>query len=275
MKKQVIASACSLVLALCLASTAAAVPPEYVKICSLYGSGFNYVPGTDICWNAQTGDTRQQTVGGTWRSLQPYPEGVWSQQFKRECAGKIVKVGDFHSTDFALNPWDRQETAPFDLVLPANQFITKVIMSGGFYDPRVKSQGGSNTGTLAFCLRGKDSTVLIPAPNPGDPPTNAPYGNGLLPIGCISNSRILNMPLPYVISATAAYPQTFSLFPGADETVVAGPFTYGRQLVVTTDIGAGGPNLLTYHDKTNDTYPPLAGTLSVYVCLGGVGFAKP
>ena len=26
-----------------------AKPVEYVKVCSLYGAGFYYVPGTDIC----------------------------------------------------------------------------------------------------------------------------------------------------------------------------------------------------------------------------------
>jgi len=28
---------------------AQAAPVEYVKICSLYGAGFYYIPGTDIC----------------------------------------------------------------------------------------------------------------------------------------------------------------------------------------------------------------------------------
>src|SRR5919206_3040721 len=27
-----------------------AKPVEYVKICTLYGEGFYYIPGTDICW---------------------------------------------------------------------------------------------------------------------------------------------------------------------------------------------------------------------------------
>ena len=26
-----------------------AKPVEYVKVCSLYGAGFYYIPGTDIC----------------------------------------------------------------------------------------------------------------------------------------------------------------------------------------------------------------------------------
>lgn len=39
---------------------------EYEKICSLYGAGFHYVPGTDICVN-ETGDAREETAGGVWR----------------------------------------------------------------------------------------------------------------------------------------------------------------------------------------------------------------
>ena len=48
-----------------------AKPVEYVKICSLYGDGFYYIPGTDICirvggyiradyfWNAQGNGANQ------------------------------------------------------------------------------------------------------------------------------------------------------------------------------------------------------------------------
>src|SRR6476660_6602688 len=41
-------------LATCAAASAAdlpikAKPIEYVKVCSLYGAGFYYIPGTDIC----------------------------------------------------------------------------------------------------------------------------------------------------------------------------------------------------------------------------------
>ncbi len=45
--------------------TAAAVPVQYVKVCSLYGSGWFYIPGTDTCINTSTGETRVQTELGT------------------------------------------------------------------------------------------------------------------------------------------------------------------------------------------------------------------
>src|SRR5438128_1905351 len=70
---------------------------EYVKICSLYGPGFHYIPGTDICTNDFNGDTRQATAGGVWRSLLPYPEGKWVTNQQQECTpgGKLMTVGAF------------------------------------------------------------------------------------------------------------------------------------------------------------------------------------
>src|SRR5258707_9015125 len=63
-----------------------AKPVEYVKICSLYGEGFYYIPGTDIClkiggyvradypWNATGGGQPHHTgAGGSQdRSVNPY-----------------------------------------------------------------------------------------------------------------------------------------------------------------------------------------------------------
>ncbi len=45
--------------------TARAEPVEYVRICSLYGAGWSYIPGTDVCLNTNTGETRVQTELGT------------------------------------------------------------------------------------------------------------------------------------------------------------------------------------------------------------------
>jgi TolA-binding protein len=38
---------------------------EYVKICSLYGADWYYIPGTDTCINTSSGETRVQTELGT------------------------------------------------------------------------------------------------------------------------------------------------------------------------------------------------------------------
>src|SRR3982074_2928974 len=63
-----------------------AKPVEYVKICSLYGQGFYYIPGTDIClkvggyvqadygWNLTGARTPHYTgaAGAQDRSVSPY-----------------------------------------------------------------------------------------------------------------------------------------------------------------------------------------------------------
>jgi hypothetical protein len=44
-------------------SIQAAASVEYVRICSLYGSGWYYIPGTDTCLFPTTGETRTLKAG--------------------------------------------------------------------------------------------------------------------------------------------------------------------------------------------------------------------
>ena len=62
-----------------------AKPVQYVKICSLYGVGFYYIPGTDMCikiggwvraeaaWNTNGSSTRR----AKWRPEQPLHQQHW------------------------------------------------------------------------------------------------------------------------------------------------------------------------------------------------------
>lgn len=63
-----------------LCSAAFAVPVEYVRVCSLFGSGYAYAPGTDTCVNVLTGETRRVTedgvVSGTVDFLKDASEGT-------------------------------------------------------------------------------------------------------------------------------------------------------------------------------------------------------
>ena len=52
----------------------------YVKICSLYGNSFFYIPGTDVCLNPTNGDTRVQTPHGTVRTLSPMANDIATLQ---------------------------------------------------------------------------------------------------------------------------------------------------------------------------------------------------
>ncbi|MCW5712904.1 MAG: porin [Bauldia sp.] len=48
-------------------------PVEYLKVCDVYGAGFYYIPGTEICTNPVNGDTRWQAEDDqtirTWSPL--------------------------------------------------------------------------------------------------------------------------------------------------------------------------------------------------------------
>jgi hypothetical protein len=242
-------------------------PVDYVRVCSLYGSGFFFIPGTEICMDPRSGDTRQATEGGVWRSRWPYPEGDWVRNTKQDCSeGEVVHIGDFHSTDFTLNQWLRKQTEPTPLNLTARYFVSRVYMSGGFYDPRLSQSRSGVNSSSGFCVRSVDPTEM--ELQGGDPPfeMNPPFGTGFLPIGCVANSRIKGMPATYAISATASYPSVDHYTYTAEQDV-AGPYLYGSHLVVTTDLGMGGELLLTYHDESDDLDKPLAGTLSVSVCV--------
>ena len=270
---------------------------DYVKICPepVGGPGFFYIPGTDRCFNPATGEVRQSvaisdTKTVIRRSILPYPEGKWVSDPKQACGdGKLVKIGDFKRTDFKVDSLLMLQSTPFTLQLKDGEFISRVMMSGGFQDPRLPNRSATNSNVNGLCLRSVDPAVL--ETQTSDPPVNPPYGNGGLPIGCIANSRIAGMPATYAISPTAAYPSVDAYFVNGDnQAPIAGPYVYGKQLVITTDVGttslAIGPSLLTYCDASTGTcgggaydpatqtfsplgtgVKPLAGTLSVTVCV--------
>jgi hypothetical protein len=81
-----------------------AKPVEYVKVCSLYGAGFYYIPGTDICMKIG-GYIRYQQGYGITGSIAAGPVGV-SNGFNRE------HFGDYNYRTRAIATFDtRQQTA--------------------------------------------------------------------------------------------------------------------------------------------------------------------
>lgn len=197
------------------------------------------------------------TEGGVLTSRLPYPEGNWvTKNVQPECSpGRVVKLGTFRSTDFTLNAYERKQTAPVPLALTSGEFVSKVVMSGGFYDPRAVGRHGVN-GMDGLCVRSVDPSVIQAGVNP-------PFGNFGRPVGCVANSRIVDMPAAYSISATSAHPSVDVLFSGSGDTF--GTVPYGTALVVTTDLDRSSA-LLTYQD--GGVSKPLAGDLTVWVCVG-------
>src|SRR4051812_34155402 len=49
---------------LAMSTSGRAQAVEYVRICSQFGAGYNYLPGTDICHNQATGEAGVLTEGG-------------------------------------------------------------------------------------------------------------------------------------------------------------------------------------------------------------------
>lgn len=276
-------------------STCGAV--EYVKQCNqvgnqTLGSGFYFIPGTDSCFNPTTGEVLEpvaisDTVTAVWKTLMPYPRGQWTTNPAQACQGSLVNVGNFKSTDFTPGALLKLRTPPVTLQLQSTQMITGVIMQGGFYDPRATGRSGDGVMYgFGLCLRSLDSTVL--EAQPSGPPINPPYGDGGYPIGCVENEHIVGMPAAYAVSATSAYPNIDAYFVnGNNQPPVGGPYTYGKQLVVTSDFGAAAVSAFTYctsaggctggfYDPDTQTYSPLsqgqfplAGTLSVWACVEG------
>jgi Porin subfamily len=81
-----------------------AKPVEYVKVCSLYGAGFYYIPGTDICMKVG-GYVRFQQSYGTSPSITSGPVGS-NNFFNRE------HVPDYQYRNRAIATFDtRQQTA--------------------------------------------------------------------------------------------------------------------------------------------------------------------
>ena len=58
-RSRAIAAAATIGLTAVIAAPSQAAPVEYVKVCSLYGAGFFYIPGTDTCTNANQIATNQ------------------------------------------------------------------------------------------------------------------------------------------------------------------------------------------------------------------------
>ena len=89
--KKILLCAVFAVVAVSFAVRVQAKPVEYVKICSTFGSGFFYIPGTDTCTNPSNGDTRtivgdpsqvnQELVLG-WLIAHPYVERVAAEHGK-------------------------------------------------------------------------------------------------------------------------------------------------------------------------------------------------
>ena len=250
-----------------VAATGYAQPVEFTRVCSLYGSGYHYIPGTDICLNEQTGQTKQQTAGGTWTAMLPTSTpGKWVNDARDSCgSGRLVRVGTYRPTDFKPNAFDNYQVAPFGLRLQRGEYISKVIMSGGFYDPLQPQARNTQLGSGQLCLRFADPTFFTS--DMGSAPTY-PAFCGTAPLGCVSNSQIVGAPAPYEFPVLGTPIVRYNT--DVNGRAVDQPMTCGSQLVVTTGMGRYNPTIATDPSQPGVNLPA-AGSLTTWVCVMSVG----
>src|SRR3954454_17966543 len=69
-----------------------AKPVEYVKVCSLSGAGFYYVPGTDICLKVGAYFRAEYAAGNHGSSLTNLDQ-VGADAQRRRSAGRVYEEG--------------------------------------------------------------------------------------------------------------------------------------------------------------------------------------
>jgi hypothetical protein len=208
---------------------------EYVKVCSLYGAGFYYIPGTDTCVDIAQHDARVATEGGVWRYRYPSNPLQWVASPEDACpTGVLEKFGVIDNSGLFLDNYDRYET--FEQ-LPANkpgQYISAVIYQGGFTGPNDDTDS-SALGSGNFCMFYYYND-----------PTNGPQ---YTPIGCLDTAPIAAM------SGGAAFSPDMPVPPSTTNPVFI--------------LGANGP--LWKIPGNSQTPPrasvPIQGSLSVWLCL--------
>ncbi len=153
---------------------------EYVRICSLYGAGWFYYPGSDSCVNLYTGETRKATEDGVFSSLVTRSPGYWVMRPELACLGRVQWIGTFRPADLTLNTVTAAyETRTVPFTLGKKEFISSLMMSGGFGDP-----------AKGFCISVKDS------------------GGKSQVLGCADMTSLIGSPATWQISPVRSTPPT-------------------------------------------------------------------
>jgi len=168
------------------APTANAQSVQFVKICSLYGEGFFYLPGTDICVDFSENDAREPTAAGEWRWRIPNNPRTWVPTPQQGCqGGQLVTFGNITSSGLTLNADSRFETITrYPLNLKQGQYIASVLYKGGFVIPPPQF----TVSDLPTCPAA--NTLVDDATDPYCTFGNAPVGGGVTTceVTCVSGA---------------------------------------------------------------------------------------
>jgi hypothetical protein len=178
-----------------------AEPVEYVMVCNLYGPGFLYIPGTDICLNSSTNDARElMSTSIPWRWRIPDSARTAVTEHSPECDGELVNFGNVTSANLILNSYSRLETSTrYALNLKPGQYIASVIYSGGF-----------NFSSNTIAINNLDQTFCM---------YYYSSDQGYLPIGCLDSSSPATANAKWAFTPDRPIPAT-----DADQVYLLGAF---------------------------------------------------
>ena len=111
---------------------AATTPVDYLKICSAFGANYYFIPGTNTCLNARTGDTKRATAGGTLVALLMRTPGKWTKSPSLSCKGRLQTIGTFTPANLTLNSKQVYETPAVPFAMSDREFLSGVMLSGRF-----------------------------------------------------------------------------------------------------------------------------------------------
>lgn len=107
-----ILSLAAVIFAAGLTSNVDASPVEYVKICTVYGAMYFYIPGTDTCVNANTGQTKKNTesgvVNGVTQTEQDALDALEGAAIGMALPGTIVDPGKHFGVSAHLGTFEGQ-----------------------------------------------------------------------------------------------------------------------------------------------------------------------
>ncbi|MGO4525347.1 porin [Microvirga sp. 2MCAF35] len=201
------------------AKKAAAV--EYVRVCSTYGAGFFYIPGTETCLR----------VAGRARAEFRYVE-----------------------------PLDRSQDAIGFRARGRIQLDARTATAYGLLRTFVRFEMTRDTGVYGFSSTSANvdqAFVQFGGLTAGR--TVSFYDNSDLPTGHFGTLRFSDAPTVNVFAYTFSFGNGFSATLSAEEGRFAGTFLGNRQVVSDTGVISVVPN--TLFNEAGQTYPDLVGNL--------------
>jgi len=87
-------------------------PIEYVRVCSAYGPGYFYIPGTDRCYRPSDGQIKYETENGTVTTESPFAARVREMEAQGAISNALEDPDLVEGEKFGIRlNWGATETA--------------------------------------------------------------------------------------------------------------------------------------------------------------------